>query len=389
MEKVKKQKTLGYVLGKIADWATYPILIIAFLSSFFMLVSKTKNVMPSFFGTYVVRILTGSMTNSGFKRGDTALIKQCDSNSYRVGDIIAFYQYEDKGDKNSAKISLYTTSGQGEVEGKLGNYPLYVCDENQVPIFNEELYVSTAKNPRQDRVSCDDIKDAGLKIVFHEIIDVRLETSTGTLFYQTKGSSNYSSDYILVREDYVVGKYQSMPFLSGVISFCSSMWGMLLLVVFPLSIIVLFELLSVLEQINYLMLEKKVLKRQIAFDRPECFKANIGIEMREFDKAYYYDVMPNEFKAQVFDYLWSWNQTKGDKKNSIIFNTATSAAGKYDVNNVGEYYNEFINNAKRKRTKRKFQKAMLNAISDRYKEVEVKEYQNQPINNIDESNKVN
>ena len=63
------------------DIIVYPVILISFMSSFFMLVSKSKNVITPIFGHTLVRVLTNSMSKycpeaeRNFVRGDVVVLK--------------------------------------------------------------------------------------------------------------------------------------------------------------------------------------------------------------------------------------------------------------------------------------------------------------------------
>ena len=393
-KKVKKQKTLYAIFGYIVDIVIYPVILLSFFSSFFMLISKSENQVPPIFGTSFVRVLSGSMKKSDFQINDVVIVKETKATELRVGDIIAFYNYNDNAD-NLEMLSLYngTTYGTNS-EDVTNNISGLEKDENGNYIYNQELY-NTVKNTatgetfarpsnngtvekleNPNRVSKDKIIDSGAKVYFHMIVNIYVDQS-GTLFFETRGTSNGSSDDHYTREDLVVGKYTNTPrFVRDVVKFCASTQGMLLIVVLPLSIIVLLEMLSVLEQINNILLEKKVIKREIPFNTKETQKANVGIEMREHDKAYFYDVMPIHLKEEVFDFLWGYLKEIDNVKLQRKYITALSAVEGYEFNNSENYWNVFVESQKSNRKKAKFAKAQQQANTDKYADVINKDYQN-------------
>lgn len=393
-KKVKKQKTLYAIFGYIVDIIIYPVILLSFFSSFFMLISKSENQVPPIFGTSFVRVLSGSMKKSDFQINDVVLVRQTDATQLRVGDIIAFYNYDDNAD-NLEMLSLYNGSTYGtNADDVTNNISGLKKDENGNYVYNQELY-NTVKNTttgetfvrpsdggavekleNPNRVSKDKVIDSGAKVYFHMIVNIYVDQS-GTLFFETRGTSNGSSDDHYTREDLIVGKYINTPrFVRDTVKFCASTQGMLLIVVLPLSIIVLLEMLSVLEQINNILLEKKVLRREIPFNTKETQKANVGIEMREHDKAYFYDVMPSHLKEEVFDFLWGYLKEIDNSKYQRKYLTALSAVEVYDFNNTDKYWSVFTESQKSKSQRSKFAKAQQQANADKFADVINKDYQN-------------
>ncbi len=414
VKKVKRKTTVFRVLELIVNIIVYPVIIISFVSSFFMLVARSNNLISPIFGHTFVRVLSDSMSDycpeagRKFVKGDIAII-ETNSTTYKVGDIIAFYYHHD--DEDNAQLFDLT-----KVETKLvekldenGNvvkdensetvyvensyYP--VKDENNEVIFNTELYNSiknakvgeefyyedykeyyTKTTPSQNRDTLEQVVKVNTPVYFHQIVQIKIDAS-GTIFYITKGTANSATDSYAIREDFVAGKYANTPsWLASIISFCASTEGMLILVVLPISIIVLIELLSVIEQINNLLLERKVVNREIPFDSKECEKANIGLEMRECDKIYLYDVLPSEFKMDAYEFLWGCLEPSQNKKQQKIYATSQLAISVYDENNVTPYYMTWSELYKSKRMKKLIAETQVKAENDRYADVLNKEYQN-------------
>lgn len=415
MEKVaKKRKSFFKIVEYIVNIIVYPILIISFVSSFFMLVARSSNLVSPIFNKTFVRVLSGSMSSycpelqRSFKKGDIAIIKT-GASMYNVGDVIAFYYYHDPADNkklyNLTEVETKTLEkldADGNCVLDKNDEKVYVVndycpvkDNNDVVIFNtnllnkienaevgDEVYDEesnirfTKAEPSENRVSLKDVVDANTKVYFHQIVQIKVDNS-GTIFYVTKGTSNTDADSFEIREDFVVGKYANTPkWLANVISFCASTEGMLLLVVIPISIIVMIELLSVIEQINNILLEKKVINRQIPFDTKECEKANIGLEMRDLDKIYFYDVLPNEYKMDAYDFLWGCLKDVPSKKQQKKYALSKIAVSVYNVDNVAPYYKTWESLSKSKKFKALLDKTQIKAENDRYADVINKDYQN-------------
>ncbi len=409
MTRAKKKRSFFNILEIFVDIIVYPVIIISFMSSFFMLVSKSKNVITPIFGHTFVRVLTNSMsvycpeTNRNFVAGDVVVLKTQNS-MYEVGDVIAFYNFSDSADSlikfnltevESGQEQVFDTDGNPVLDSK-GN-PTY-RDNNYMPvqdgegntIFDQTLYnnvlnaevgqtipgTNTIKREvpknRHDLSYVQDL--TSVRVYFHQIVQIKIDAS-GTIFYITKGTANASTE--TVREDFVAGKYvPTASWLTGLVSFCSSTEGMILLVVAPISFVVLIELLSILEQVNNILLEKKVIDREIPFDTKDCEKANIGIEMKNTDKIFYYDVMPKEYKQDVFDFLWGGLEYSNKKKDKQILSTAEEAVKVYDMLDPTEYYQVFKDSFKSERKKQQVELAFERSKREKYIDVTWFEYRN-------------
>ena len=406
----RKNKTFFNILEIIVDIIVYPVILISFMSSFFMLVSKSKNVITPIFGHTLVRVLTNSMSKycpeaeRNFVRGDVVVLK-VQNTMYEVGDVIAFYNYSDQAD-NIAKVNLtQVTKGREPVFNEDGepvldssgnqtykdNSYIPVKDENNEVIFDQTLYqnvkdtkvgetipgtnLSKVSAP-EDRHDLDYVRDmSNIKVYFHQIVQIRIDTS-GTIFYITKGTANSSTE--IVREDLVAGKYVSTgSWLTSLVSFCASTEGMILLVVAPISFIVLIELLSILEQVNNILLEKKVIAREMPFDSKECDKARIGIEMREVDKIFYYDVMPQDYKYEVFDFLWGGFENSKKKKEKYSYETAIESVKVYNMEDPSKYYEVWKKSFTSNKKKQQVDIAFQRSLKEKYINVVCTDYKNE------------
>lgn len=389
-KKVKRQKTLYSIFGRIVDVIIYPVLVLSFLSSFFMLIAKTDKYVPPIFGYSFVRVLSGSMRNSGFKLGDVVFVKQTPTAEIRVGDIIAFHNYSDP--TITQLTSLYNgTTYQDVIKNisgleKDGDNNFIFFENRRQDIKNLEIgqsYIRESDNRPlakieipSGRLSTQQAIEKSGKVNFHMVVNIYVD-QTGTTYYETRGTSNGSSDSAKVREDLVMGRYSDTArWLRDIIKFCSTTAGMLIIVVIPLSIVVLLEMLSVLEQINNILIERKVLNRAIKFDDKDVDKANVGIEMREFDKAYLYDIMPPEQKQKVFHFLWGYMQEVDNKKIKQTYQAALNAVAVYDFENPQAFWEKMMEQEKSESKRKKYQKARQQAEKEKFAEVEIKEYQN-------------
>lgn len=324
-QKIKKQNTLQRVLSIVTDIFLYPVIIAAMIIGCVMIGTRSKSQTVSVFGISVVKVLSQSMVAAGYDVGDVVILKSTDAKKIEVGDIIAFYNYRDPSDPSKSKLGS----------------PI---DTNNPPEVESDQRVCGTTNVN------DAIKSEAM-IVFHRIVAV-YQASDGTRFFETKGDSNGYIDSTLIREDFVVGVDAGMPkWILNVFSFCFSTKGIVFLVIVPLGILIFFQLLEIFELISALMLEKKVLTLEVPFDSPESIKNNIGFEMREFDKVYFYDIMHDNRKSEVKDFLWGhlYDPQNRRERKQLEF-VETGLAFLPDRN---QYWNYFIQNAKLPSTRKR------------------------------------
>lgn len=330
-EQVKRKHTVYSILGVIGDYIFYPVIILSVISSFLMFASKKQGEVPSIFGFSAVTVLTGSMVNSGFYRGDTVFTIKKNTEKLNVGDIIAFYYTQDSADRN-VKLTLVADKEK---------------DERDDFVKKEDFKVD-------DRVSARDTDKKNIKVYFHEIIAIYYDEG-GTIFFETKGSSNNTSDLWKIREDFVVGKYITTPvWLRKVIHFCTTSIGMVILVITPLSILIMFQSLSIIEQVNNILIEKKVVSRKIAYNSEESLKANVGIEMDLYNKVYFYYTTDDKEKDDVWNFLWEYQKSSTKKKDLQIISLANKS--KEIVGDADEYFNLWLKNIKSKKFKNNLSK---------------------------------
>lgn len=223
----EKKSTFKKVFDIVTNvlYAIVMIILIIFLVYGFG--SLSNNRVPSFFGQSYVRILSGSMEESGFERGDVVVIKKVNISTIEEGDIIAFY-------------NNYTTT------------PALLTAEQA-----SDIEISDFKTGRSSFSS---------SIIFHKIEDVRYDAD-GNTYFRTYGTSNVNADGSYrydgwIRGDRVVGVYTESG-LAGFIQFMSSSTGIIVLVVVPSCIVLLILAFSIIDTIDKMIKQKKLEKEMI------------------------------------------------------------------------------------------------------------------------------
>ena len=297
-KKRKKQYTIYSLFGKIGDILFIPIIFIALMSSLFMLSSTNKSKPVSVFGFSLVRIKSGSMVELGFGIGDSVFTHTTSIDELVLGDIIAFYNFHDKLDEKTEKKVVIEFNYAGGKE----------CDMTEDNInpsgFENKIdFSNLSKVSRDGEAVTLDAEKRGADVYFHQIIGIYVD-DWGNVFYKTKGSHNtYADGY--VRSDFVVGKYVDTPrWIRDIINFCSSTKGMIILVCFPLSILVLMDCFSLIEQVEMLRYEKEIIDGNIRIYDDSLKKNYEPFEMDLPSKVFVYFKTPPNEREKVKKLLW-------------------------------------------------------------------------------------
>ena len=331
----KKKSNLYSVIGKIGDILFYPIIILALLSTVFIYVQKQENKVPSLFGISIACIQSESMLATGFEKGDVVFLHNEKSQDLRAGDIIGFY-YKSIG---VSKSNLTLVQSYNRETKEMTEYSMPEIKDNKTPTHP----------------SLNDVREQKTSVYFHRIVNIYSDAS-GNLYFETQGDSNASADVSLIYSEYVVGEYSDTPaWLRDVFSFLASSSGIIAMIIVPLSILILFILFSVIEQISNISTTKRVLRRELRFDTDESIAANVGIEMDELEKISFFANAPPEDRAAVAEFLWS-HLEKGNSKDLKKYELIQIAVEKFEKN-PKEYWLFWINQANSSRKKKKIERA--------------------------------
>lgn len=347
--KQKQKISLYAIFGKIGDILFYPVLLLALLSCFFIVVNKKENKPTSFFGFSLVNILSESMLADGFERFETVLIRKVEQKNIRLGDIIAFYY--DSTTPSVSKVNLvckYNYSSGTYVNMSNDNIT-YEMDINSINIKTDSTYIEKSAKK-------------GSKIDFHIVIGIYVDDN-GSMFYKTKGSSNGSADINLCRGDLVVGEYVHTPkFIRQTIKFASSMQGMLMLVCLPLSILVFLQLVSIIEQVSVIIMENQLVKRKKYFKDKDVYNEFNGNILETHNKALLFLIAKKEDKQDIKYFLWSDILNKEKLSNSEQKLKDTIEKSEKLLKSPSKYWNVWISYGN-KQQKKKFEEFKRNRIS--------------------------
>ena len=197
-------------------------------------------------------------------------------------------------------------------------------------------------------------KDASKKssaVNFHQIVQIKVDES-GAIFYVTKGNQNSGADSTYIRKDFVIGKYISTPkWVSSVLKWMASSSGMIFCVCIPLGILVILETLSLIEQINFAMIERKLLNGTAYWQDKEVQRLMRTDEMEKVVRIIYFIKAPKEDREDLKNFLWF---TKGNltKKEQREIRLVEKSWDIFDEKGEREYLNFWLENIKGKWNKK-------------------------------------
>lgn len=346
---VKNKKWNIYnIFGLLGDILFIPIILISLISCYVMYADRQANKVPSLFGLSLVSITTTSMERGGYKVGDIVFATKADPKKLEAGDIITYYYYLDgtvdkeKKPENLTLLQSYDRTLSPDEDYNHGTKTQYQRDVYQQIVDNSQT--------QTERRAVKNLSST-TKIYFHRIVAVYSDDE-GTLFFQTQGDTNADPDRFLIAEDYVVAKYLNTPgFIRGIFTFMASTIGIILLIIVPLSILALFLLFSIIEQVSRIFLEKKLLNRDLRYDDVEVVESNICMDLDKLDKLNYFATsLPTERK-EVSEYMWGF-LSDGNTKERYEYQMIKKLVRTYDKEpqNFWDYWIE-TSNSSRERTK--------------------------------------
>lgn len=342
MNLVKKQYTFYSVMGLIGDIIFYPIILISLICCFILYIEKSANRVPSVFGVSIVCVSSGSMADGGFNVRDFVFLTHNSTKDLRAGDIIAFYYYMDPSDESVNQ----------------GDAVLVQSYDKTEKVSSPYILPEPTKEKTNNRKTLTEVSSKNASVYFHRIVNIFV-TDDGTLFFQTQGDSNSNPDIFLICEDYVVGEYSYTPaWLRGIFNFITTTTGIFLLVFLPLSVLVLFIMFSIIEQISNIYTERKVLKGELKFNSKEALEANIGIQMQALDKIEFFIKSHPRQRLKIAQFLWGY--LKSGKKKDITKYEQIMFVTEIFEENPKHFWLYWINNTKSKSLKSKIEKLWEN-----------------------------
>lgn len=236
-----QDKNFKKTINILKNLVFFPFLILIILSSIFMYSAKMSGQVPSLFGHSIVKILTGSM-QPDFKINQTVVVKQTNINTLKVGDVIAFYDYQ-QPDITAEQLNSFVVEN-----------PPTINNNTQISLGN--FLGSGISNNYQKQVA------GKTKVVFHKItkiaiVDDNNSKYNGKRFFYTSGITQNSTKAWII-EDLVVGRYQDIGTIpTFLLTILTSQTGSLLLIIIPAVIILALIIIHFVKNIKNILNEQE------------------------------------------------------------------------------------------------------------------------------------
>ena len=236
--------------------------------------------------------------------GDTVMARRVDTKTLKVGDVIAYYLYDDITVNDGETLTSLTAESE--------NY------ETKYSLSFAGFFGGQSGEIKKAARS-------GALIFFHEIVDVRVDDN-GTRWFRTWGTSNLNKmadpdnpeatipdpespiyDGWYVSEDMVIGIYDnsgSANFFAGVIGAFDDSSAIVLLLLIPLVIIGVIIILEFLKDIQIYKLQLDVIEEKRKITDPICVKNQIGFKMDNKSKYKVLAQASDEDKNEYISLLW-------------------------------------------------------------------------------------
>ncbi len=278
---VKARNSFNKLCSILIDILIVPVLVIAFACAIIMSTAKANNKVPSVLGNSIVEVLSDSMdVEGGYKVGDVLIISQTNVNSLKVGDCIAFYAPKQSGyiydDGNSMvifhRIVRIINAIPYENGVAVSDVPVrhFVCRGDKGETLTKEngkliptqACIDGEENPGGDYDEFGNVKPNGGYVV-------KLDDDSNVEGGDNQVQNN-QAEFQYVTDEFVVGKLKSRAsgFISGVVKFCGSEKGIILLVIIPSLIMIALVLTSLINETKVAKQEREndqlVLARNIS-----------------------------------------------------------------------------------------------------------------------------
>lgn len=263
---------------KALNYSGYALILAAVLFVISFHTNQNKNQLFSLFGYSIAVIQSGSMVAGGYDIGERVLIRSCNSDNLRVGDIIVFYMYTSTG--TSTNLTDITDTPDIQTDG------------------DESSSVVQARKPLAD------IRNEGKELIFHRINRIMVD-DYGFRFFETLGDSNNGRVDGFIYEKYVVGQNIALSeTVSSVLNFATGTMGMFIIILFPIAILGLLQVKAFTAQMFGAMLANKLIQRKIHYNDKDLKDVDISDYLSDYEKYYVYDVTPQKEKEEIVNLIW-------------------------------------------------------------------------------------
>jgi signal peptidase I len=327
-KRIKVQKTNYW--NKLFNVFSFFIITFIFLAVVIAFFIQDKGQF-SFLGYSVIVVPNNSMKNS-FSSGDKVVIKLAlNTDALRKGDIILFYQYADFCDLVLPPHTEITD----------------IVDSYEEPEQNDDAEIFNQRTPLNE------VQERNVNQVFHRITKIFVD-EYGVRFFETKGDAYYTHDNILIREDYVCGKYiQTSGFIIGSLNFITSTTTITMTIfIILITTIGTIQIIKNLQAYAGEKTAKKLMKRKLSFDNHLLEEKKVYNYLTREEKLYLYDIAEEKDKEKVVNLFWgylsNW-ELKKDQCRTIILLNKSFKLYKKDRNKFWDFWLNLETNKKEKR----------------------------------------
>ena len=261
------------------------VALVLFMSvfCFSILNSKGQKTPASFMGYSALKIVSPSMTASGFEVGDCVMVHSVNTKTLSEGDIIAFYAY------NSAL-----------------DVPVELPKAKQTPEYTYKFSQLFGMQPNEIK----QVAHTGVRLVFHEITGI-YEDLNSVRYFKTKGTSNSTEDIWYVSEKHVLGVYMNSKTadqISGILNSVGSSWLVLLGLLIPVSLLAFVIVKEFFKDVQIAKLELDCVEEKRKITDPICVKNSIGFNMDRKTKYKILATAQEDEKMEYVKLLWPENK---------------------------------------------------------------------------------
>lgn len=282
----KPSNTPRKIIGVIFDVVVTMVVVFCSVIFFSAINCRLSHVVPSFAGYSSLNIVSDSMEGSGFRVGQTVIVKKVAPKTLKRGNVIAFYNYE----KSSNNFNINEAENISDPIGGI-EYPLDL--QSFFGVQNAAIREAGRENSQ---------------VLFHEIVEIY--DVGNTRYFKTKGTSNDYVDPFYVNENLVIGVYTNSSgsaFVSGILSIFNKPFVTALFILVPLLLIGVVICIELLRDIEISKLCLDVVEEKRKLTDPICLKNHVGYFLSSKDKYKVLVQAKDEEKDEYVKLLWRPN----------------------------------------------------------------------------------
>lgn len=254
----RERSTFAKICSILVDIFVVPIIILAFVSTILRFTSKRNNEMPSILGNGIVEVLSNSMEPT-HKVGDILVINQSfDLDKIKVNDCIAFYSptnstYKDQNGNSIVLLHrVVRIIWADDADGNTKRY--FVCHGDNVGGLE---FIPTTDGTGGDYNKNHVPMNGGGYVV--RILNDTQTAPVKNTYSQSDIDKESHTILQYITDENIVGieKAKASPFISGVVRFCSSIEGIVALVLIPSAFLIYMVIVGMVDDAKRSKKEKE------------------------------------------------------------------------------------------------------------------------------------